>query len=80
MNEKEIKQKILENIKTKRIKIIRNNSNFYIEIVSNQFENVSLIERHKLIYEILKQYIENKSIHALSIETLTYKEWEDIKN
>ena len=42
-------------------------------IVSDDFINKSLIERHRMIYSILSEYM-NKEIHALSMKTLTRNE------
>ena len=47
---------------------------FSIIVVSDRFNNMSLINRHKLIYEIFAQEI-TKEIHALHIKTYTHSEW-----
>ncbi|WP_397599094.1 BolA family protein [Silvanigrella sp.] len=49
-------------------------SHFRIEIVSNQFENKSLLTRHRFINEILSEEI--SKIRACSLHTLTINEWE----
>ncbi len=43
-------------------------------IVSNDFENKSLIERHQLVYTALGSLIKNE-IHAFSMKTYTAQEW-----
>tara|TARA_B100001250_G_scaffold412237_1_gene442925 strand:+ start:666 stop:950 length:285 start_codon:yes stop_codon:yes gene_type:complete len=43
-------------------------------IVSDDFDNKSLIERHRLIYNLLGKYI-RKEIHAISIKALTKNEY-----
>ena len=48
-------------------------SHFKIVIVSNDFKNLSLIQRHKLVYESLDD-IMNK-IHALSIQSFSDDEF-----
>ena len=42
-------------------------------VPSNDFENVSLLDRHKKVYLILKDMIK-KEIHAVSLNLSTVKE------
>jgi BolA protein len=53
---------------------------FHLEavIVSENFINKSLIERHKLIYDALGDLLKHE-IHAFSMKTLTPDEWENTK-
>ena len=53
---------------------------FHLEaiIVSKNFINKSLIERHKLIYAALGDLLKHE-IHAFSMKTLTPDEWENTK-
>lgn len=44
-----------------------------IEIVSEQFALLSLLERHKLVYQELKDYL--PQLHAVSIHTYAPSEW-----
>ena len=54
---------------------------FHLEavIVSEDFINKSLIERHKLIYAALGDLLKHE-IHAFSMKTLTPAEWESKNN
>ena len=47
---------------------------FDLTIVSKDFENKSLLKRHQMIYQILKQKFSTE-IHALAIKTLTPQEF-----
>jgi len=47
---------------------------YKINLVSNDFENISLLDRHKKVYLILKNMIK-KEIHAISLNLLTVKEY-----
>ena len=49
-------------------------NHFSLFILSEQFESMSLIGRHKMIYKIFEKEL-TKEIHALQIKPLTYKEW-----
>jgi BolA protein len=48
-------------------------SHFKIVIVSNDFKNLSLIQRHKLVYKSLDNIMNN--IHALSIQSFSDDEF-----
>ncbi|MAU56431.1 MAG: BolA family transcriptional regulator [Dehalococcoidia bacterium] len=43
-------------------------------IVSDDFNNLSLLERHQLVYNALGSMIKNE-IHAFSMKTFTNSEW-----
>ena len=47
---------------------------YKINLISDDFENISLLDRHKKIYMILKDMIK-KEIHAVSLNLLTIKEY-----
>tara|TARA_B100000029_G_scaffold413569_1_gene416640 strand:+ start:1273 stop:1539 length:267 start_codon:yes stop_codon:yes gene_type:complete len=51
-----------------------NGGHYKLIIISNDFTNLSLINRHRLIYKILNGLIK-KEIHALSLKTLTRDEY-----
>ena len=44
-------------------------------IVSDQFEGLSLVKQHQLVYKSLGDSM-GGAIHALSLKTLTPSEWE----
>ncbi|MDP6170222.1 MAG: BolA family protein [Candidatus Marinimicrobia bacterium] len=50
---------------------------FHLEtvIVSDAFNEKTLVERHKMVYEAMGSLMKHE-IHALSMKTLTPKEWE----
>ena len=51
---------------------------FHLEttIVSDNFINKTLIERHRLVYGAMGELMKHE-IHALSMKTLTKSEWEE---
>ena len=74
-----IKEIIESSIKSFKITVIDSNGtgdHFNVLVVSDDFNNMTLIERHKLIYHYLKEYL-TKEIHALQLKTLTIKEYEE---
>lgn len=44
-------------------------------IVSSKFDGVPLMERHRLVYDTVWSSDRNFPVHALSLKTLTPKEW-----
>lgn len=51
-------------------------SHFKLIVVSDLFDGMSLINRHRKINEILADELQHH-IHALSIHAYTRREWED---
>ena len=51
---------------------------FHLEttIVSDNFTDKTLIERHRLVYDAMGELMKHE-IHALSMKTLTRGEWEE---
>jgi len=52
---------------------------FRAVIVSPKFENLSLIDRHRLVYQAIGMP-NNPAIHAFSMKTFTPQEWEKAKS
>ena len=52
---------------------------FHLEaiIVSDDFQKISLLKRHKMVYKALGDLMKHE-IHALSMKTLTIKEWKNL--
>ena len=50
-------------------------SHFKVVIVSDQFEGLPLIQRHRLVNSVLEDELKN-DIHALSIQAKTPVQWE----
>ena len=49
-------------------------SHFKLVIVSDAFDNLSLVQRHQKVNRLLAAELKDR-IHALSMETLTAAEW-----
>lgn len=47
---------------------------FQMTVISEKFEGVNLINRNRLVFDLLKEMMENE-IHALSIRAKTPDEW-----
>ncbi len=49
-------------------------SHFKVFIVSNDFKNLPLIARHRLVNKVLEEAL-HEGIHALALHTMTMEEW-----
>jgi len=79
-----MKQTLITEINQKlqdaEIKIFTNDNKYFNAIIiSNDFLNKELIERQRIIYNIIGDHITNKTIHAISFKTYTKDEW-DLEN
>lgn len=46
-------------------------------VVSDTFEKMPLIQRHRLVMDAVKQYFNKEELHALSLKTLTKNQFEE---
>ena len=79
MNINSIKQKVKDEISGARVKVVDTTGtgdHFSILVVSDIFNKMTLINRHKLIYQSLDKYV-TKEIHALQIKAYTEEEFEN---
>ena len=77
MTKEDIIKRLTRNFDNSKIDVqdLTGSSNHYsILIISDIFVNMSLINRHKKIYNIFKNEM-TIEIHALQIKTFTYSEW-----
>ena len=80
MNINSIKEKIKNFIPESKVEVkdtTGTGDHFSVLVISDKFEGITLVNRHKMIYESLSQYV-TKEIHALQIKTYTQKESLDV--
>ena len=56
----------------------RENTHFAIQVVSDHFEGHNQVQRHRLIYGLYKQWM-NNPIHAVQIHAYTSAEWANLQ-
>ena len=78
MSIEEIKSLIESGLTTSYVDVIGDGTHFEAVIVSSDFENRILLERHKLVYKALGDAMA-EDIHAISLKTYTPDQWENIK-
>ncbi len=54
---------------------IQGGGHFILKVVSSRFEEVSLLDRNRLVFNALTEEM-NGEIHALTIRAMTEAEWE----
>ena len=65
---------ISDGIKYNELVVEGSEAKYEVQIVSNVFDGKSIIQRHKLIYALLDNYIKTGEIHALTIKAMTISE------
>ena len=61
-------------IKCDKLDVEGSESKYTVNIISDEFIGKSTIQRHKMIYAVLDQYIKTGEIHALTIKAMTLDE------
>ena len=77
MTKQDIFKKLTEKFPKSQIEIVDmtgQSNHFSLFILSDSFDNMSLIDRHKLIYSIFSEELTTE-IHALQIKAYTPSEW-----
>ena len=46
-------------------------------VISDQFEGLSMVKEHQLVYSTVKQQIASGELHALTIKAFTPSEWDE---
>ena len=46
-------------------------------VISDQFEGMSMVKEHQLVYATVNQQIASGELHALTIKAFTSAEWEE---
>ena len=78
MNTDEIKTLIENGLTTSFVNVVGDGTHFEAIIVSDEFEDKMLIDRHKLVYGALGDAMK-EAIHALSMKTYTPEQWQNIQ-
>jgi len=70
----EVQHYIAQALSCKELQVEGDGRHFFATIVSDEFEGLSRIKRHQLVYTALGERM-REQIHALSMKTLTSAEW-----
>ena len=50
---------------------IKGNDHLQVTVIASEFNGLSLVKQHKLIYSALKEELASEAIHALALKTET---------
>ena len=70
---------IEQSISDAKATVTGDGSKFEALVISDSFNDLPTIKRHKLIYAVLDEYIKSGAIHALSIKAYTNAEWSEVQ-
>ena len=72
-----IKQLIAESLQTSYLEVKGDDgTHFEAVIVSPEFEGLTMVKQHQLVYAALGRRIDTGEIHALGLKTYTPAEWQ----
>ena len=83
--EKKIEHTLSDNFQLSHLEVINEShmhsgpnteTHFKVVLVSEEFKDVKLVQRHRKINELLKYELEN-GVHALSLHLFTTDEWQE---
>ena len=80
MEEKEVQALLEKDFPDSQIAIVDtrgSGDHFEIMVVSNDFDGVALIDRHRMIHSALGENL-GGAIHAVEIKAYTNEQWENI--
>ena len=50
---------------------LKGNDHLQVTVISSEFNGLSLVKQHKLVYSALKEELASEAIHALALKTVT---------
>lgn len=75
MTNEEIESIIETKLTGSKASVSGDGSKFEATVISNEFEGLSIVKKHQLIYKLLSDAITSGAIHALTIKAFTETEW-----
>lgn len=74
MTPEAIQTLISEKMPNARVNVTGGEGKFTAEVISDEFEGLMLIKRHKLVYACVNEQITSGELHALTIQAKTNAE------
>ena len=54
-----------------KVETFNGNDHLQVTVISEQFNGLSLVKQHQLVYSALKEELASEAIHALALKTQT---------
>ena len=64
-----IKQKIADSVVS--VENLNGDDHLQVTVISSEFNGLSLVKQHQLVYSALKEELASEAIHALALKTET---------
>ncbi len=80
MTTDEIKNLIEIGIPTAKAIVTGAEGKYEATVISDQFEGMSMLKEHQLVYATVKAQIASGELHALTIKAFTPSEWDEQNN
>ncbi len=71
----EIKNLIEAGIPNSKVIVTGAEGKYEATVISDQFDGMSMVKEHQLVYSTVKSQIASGELHALTIKTFTIEEW-----
>ncbi|MEW5756990.1 MAG: BolA family protein [Pseudomonadota bacterium] len=75
----EIKRLVAQAIPGGEVEVTGDGYHFEVRVVSDVFAGKTPVQKQKIIYAPLNEFIKSGALHALSIKAYTPAEWESAK-
>jgi acid stress-induced BolA-like protein IbaG/YrbA len=75
----QIENQLQQNIPGSQVVVrdtVGDNNHFEAMVIASQFEGMTLVKRHQLVYAALGDAMKKEQIHALALKTLTPAQWQ----
>ena len=76
MNTDEIKKLIEAGIPDSKAIVTGAEGKYEATVISDQFDGMTVVKEHQLVYATVKPQIASGELHALTIKAFTTSEWE----
>ena len=79
MEPEEIKTLIESGISQSQAIVTGESGKYEAIVISPEFEGLTMVKEHQMVYATVNEHIASGALHALSIKAYTPGEWENLK-
>ena len=58
-----------------KVESIKGNDHLQVTVISSEFDGLSLVKQHQIVYSALKEELASEAIHALALKTFPPEKW-----
>ncbi len=75
MENEKVEELISAGMPGAEVKVTGDGRHFEASVISAEFEGKSLLQRHRMVMDTVKEQIASDELHALSIKAFTPEQW-----